>query len=39
MLKRRSYLPPTAPLLPEVDAVMDESLESGMAALADLEMD
>lgn len=32
-------LPPIAPLLPDVDPEMDERLESGLAALADLEMD
>ena len=32
-------LPPIAPLLPDVDPDMDERLESGLAALTDLEMD
>ncbi|MFV0534518.1 MAG: SMC-Scp complex subunit ScpB [Cumulibacter sp.] len=32
-------LPPIAPLLPDVDPEMDERLESGLAAIADMEMD
>lgn len=38
-LRSLDDLPPIAPLLPEVDPQMDESLESGLAALADMEMD
>lgn len=38
-LRSLDELPPIAPLLPEVDPQMDESLESGLAALADMEMD
>ena len=38
-LKSITDLPPIAPLLPDVDPEMDERLESGLAAIADMEMD
>ena len=38
-LKSLADLPPIAPLLPDVDPEMDERLESGLADLADMEMD
>ncbi|WP_134325235.1 SMC-Scp complex subunit ScpB [Cumulibacter soli] len=38
-LKSLRDLPPIAPLLPDVDPEMDERLESGLAAIADMEMD
>ncbi len=38
-LRSLADLPPIAPLLPDVDPEMDERLESGLAAIADMEMD